>query len=161
MWKQNKMLPEHYCEFLLSLYSEGNNQPKKKESFILRNWWYLLTLYSLMIPISVFVIYFTELSNVLQTVILLAFVVLLFFSAIYFSDKEKSFPLLFIQASVIFFMASLHFNLSYEEKSEWSLYLILFINCIFWGWIGLKWRLTYFYIASALGSIVILIFIFK
>ena len=23
-WKQNKLLPEHYCDFLMTLYSEGN-----------------------------------------------------------------------------------------------------------------------------------------
>ena len=24
-WKQNNMLPEHYCDYLIALYSEGEN----------------------------------------------------------------------------------------------------------------------------------------
>ncbi|MEM5592255.1 hypothetical protein AAHH67_11950 [Niallia circulans] len=34
-WKENKMLPEHYCDYLLTLYTEGNgveeNTISKKE----------------------------------------------------------------------------------------------------------------------------------
>jgi uncharacterized membrane protein len=25
-WKQNKLLPEHYCDFLITLYTEGNHE---------------------------------------------------------------------------------------------------------------------------------------
>ncbi|WP_432358563.1 hypothetical protein [Sporosarcina sp. UB5] len=25
-WKQNKLLPEHYCDFLITLYSQGNHE---------------------------------------------------------------------------------------------------------------------------------------
>src|SRR5690606_36010375 len=26
-WKQNKLLPEHYCDFLMTLYTEGEQEP--------------------------------------------------------------------------------------------------------------------------------------
>ena len=29
-WKQNKLLPEHYCDFLMTLYTEGNQEDEKQ-----------------------------------------------------------------------------------------------------------------------------------
>ncbi|WP_156323827.1 hypothetical protein [Bacillus sp. JCM 19034] len=28
-WRKSKLLPEHYCDFLLTLYSEGNDRETK------------------------------------------------------------------------------------------------------------------------------------
>ncbi|PKC51915.1 hypothetical protein RhiirA1_482678 [Rhizophagus irregularis] len=28
-WKQNKLLPEHYCDFLMTLYTEGEVEPEE------------------------------------------------------------------------------------------------------------------------------------
>ena len=29
-WKKNKLLPEQYCDFLMTLYTEGNNEDEKR-----------------------------------------------------------------------------------------------------------------------------------
>ena len=29
-WKKNKLLPEHYCDFLLTLYAQGENQGEEQ-----------------------------------------------------------------------------------------------------------------------------------
>ena len=29
-WKQNKLLPEHYCDFLMTLYTEGEHEYEKQ-----------------------------------------------------------------------------------------------------------------------------------
>jgi hypothetical protein len=89
-WKQNKMLPDHYCDYLMALYSNGeenlSNPPLKKSKMKMM---YLNILFSAVImSISLFVIYFTELSVVLQTAILTGFVVLLYGMGIYYSNKK-------------------------------------------------------------------------
>ena len=29
-WKQNKLLPEHYCDFLITLYAQGEDENRNK-----------------------------------------------------------------------------------------------------------------------------------
>lgn len=29
-WKQNKLLPEHYCDFLITLYAQGEDEKEAK-----------------------------------------------------------------------------------------------------------------------------------
>ncbi|MDQ0213904.1 hypothetical protein J2S13_000298 [Oikeobacillus pervagus] len=89
LWKENRMLPEQYCDYLPALYCEEavvqNHLASVNKQNWKKNWWQLLFL--LMIPISLFVIYFTELSFFLQTAILTSFVVILLFACIYFTKK--------------------------------------------------------------------------
>src|SRR6478735_8070828 len=75
-WKNNKLLPEQYCNFLLALYTEGTginetnqgskNPKNRKKVFV----WLLL------IPIIVFIVYFTELSLILQIVFAIVFILI-------------------------------------------------------------------------------------
>ena len=53
-WKKNRMLPEHYCDFLLALYTKGNglqdqskNRFKKKYLIIIHtySYWYIFILF--------------------------------------------------------------------------------------------------------------------
>ena len=37
-WKKNRMLPEHYCDFLLALYTKGNGlQDQSQKSRLRKN----------------------------------------------------------------------------------------------------------------------------
>lgn len=58
-WKENKMLPEHYCNYLLALYTKGENDPqeKKRSSYYnQRHTWISIGLL-LMIIVMLFVTY--------------------------------------------------------------------------------------------------------
>lgn len=63
--KKSRLLPDQYCDYLLALYTEGN-QPKEtrkeKKGMVLQ---LMNLIFLLLIPISVFFIYFTELSIIL------------------------------------------------------------------------------------------------
>lgn len=77
-WKENKMLPEHYCDYLLTLYTEGNGVEentisKKRSGFLLSS-----LLFFSFIPITIFLLYFTELSFILQMAISLIFLIFCF-----------------------------------------------------------------------------------
>ncbi|WP_417899558.1 hypothetical protein ABN702_04385 [Bacillus haimaensis] len=76
-WKDSRLLPEHYCDYLLALYTEGegsNKQAKvpKKNLFHLS----LAFLIPLFVPITFLVIYFTELSIDLQMLPIIFFILL-------------------------------------------------------------------------------------
>src|SRR5690625_4981818 len=73
-WKQNKLLPEHYCDYLLALYTKGDvtmlesnhsNLKTPKITQILR-----VVLMILMLLLSFFLIYFIEIQGVYQTILL-------------------------------------------------------------------------------------------
>lgn len=92
-WKESRLLPERYCDYLLALYTEGaetDEGPKakapKKNLFKL----FLAFLIPLFIPITFLVIYFTELSIDLQMVLIIFFIFLSFF-CYYIFRKEHFF----------------------------------------------------------------------
>ncbi|MFE7151514.1 hypothetical protein ACFVIJ_14145, partial [Heyndrickxia sporothermodurans] len=98
-WKNHKMLPDHYCDYLLALYSEGelNNEisdvNKRKHG---GKFGILLFILCLIVSVSLFVIYFTELAFILQTMILTSFVVFLLILGFYYSNKEFWYSIFYI-----------------------------------------------------------------
>ena len=81
-WKKNRMLPEHYCDFLLALYTKGNGlQDQSEKSRLRKN----ILLLFILIPIGIFLFYFTELSLTLQIVfgfiLIIMGILLTFYSA--------------------------------------------------------------------------------
>ncbi|WP_456274007.1 hypothetical protein [Bacillus sp. AK031] len=158
-WKQNKMLPEHYCDYLLALYNQGeetDEKPAKNRKFSFGAIT-LSLLFLFLIPVSLFVIYFTELSFVLQTAILTGFVVLLIFAGIYYSRKEIVFPVIYISAAFIILIYSVNTADAYFQGSPIAIYMILFVNCILWIAAGILKRLLYFTVAGGAGLVILFI----
>ncbi|WP_374054327.1 hypothetical protein [Rossellomorea sp. FM04394] len=103
-----------------------------------------LTYSTCTILISLFVIYFTELSIVLQTTILASFVGLLAGIGIYYTKKQLSPLLLYMAAACILLLASIEISGALFGESPFEMYITLFLNYILWVSAGLKWSLTYF-----------------
>ncbi|WP_433743198.1 hypothetical protein [Falsibacillus pallidus] len=164
-WKKNNMLPEHYCDFLLALYSEGKhsaNEERSHRAFKKSAWkkavFYLCLL--IILAASVFVIYFTELSILLQTAILTFFVVLLFVSGIYYIDKGKWRMLIFAAAAVEILLATVDIVTGVFHNDPYWLYSTLFLNCLGWILAGKKLRNISFLVSGILGVIILIISIF-
>ncbi|WP_338750158.1 hypothetical protein [Bacillus sp. FJAT-52991] len=161
-WKENHMLPEQYCDYLLSLYSQGEEwddssvQTKQSQSFPLQS--ILVSLSILMI--SLFVLYFTEMSFSLQTAILVFFVVMLLGLGFYFSKKGLLFPIFYIVAAILLLVYSVELHEIMKGKRFFSLNFLLFVNCLLWWVAGRKLQLIYFTISAWLGFGVLIIFIF-
>jgi hypothetical protein len=158
-WKQNKMLPDHYCDYLMALYSNGeenlSNPPLKKSKMKMM---YLNILFSAVImSISLFVIYFTELSVVLQTAILTGFVVLLYGMEIYYSNKKISKVTFLIPAAFIILLGSIEMTEEIFRGSPLITYAVLFSNCLLWIIFGLGQRRIYFTLSGGIGSLVLFI----
>jgi hypothetical protein len=158
-WKQNKMLPDHYCDYLLALYNQGEDleETGSKKSKIPMTAFFTSVLVIALIPFSLFVIYFTELSFVLQTAILAGFVVLLIFSGIYYSNKELVLPVILITTAMIVLIYSIHLSDSIFRGSQFVTYVVLFCNCFLWLLSGIYLRLLYFTIAGVAGLFILIV----
>jgi hypothetical protein len=158
-WKRNKMLPEQYCDYLLALYNQGEYTDMKgtKGSTASMAAWILAGLVITLIPFSLFVIYFTELSFVLQTAILTGFVVFLFFAGIYYSKKEMLLPVIYITAAMIILIYSVHLTGVFFNKNILITYAVLFFNCFAWILTGIYFKYWYFTLAGILGSFILIV----
>ncbi|WP_264803261.1 hypothetical protein [Cytobacillus sp. NCCP-133] len=159
-WKKSRMLPDQYCDYLLALYTEGNQpkdtrKEKKGKTLLFINLFFLL-----LIPVSVFLIHFTELSIILQTVILFLFVFAGIFAVFYFSAKRLSYHIPIISAAFILLNGSVEFVSVKYGDIPLMLFCTLIINSLLWLAAGWKLRIHYFAVSSILGLIVIFISIF-
>ncbi|KON87020.1 hypothetical protein AF332_09485 [Sporosarcina globispora] len=159
-WKKSRMLPDRYCDYLLALYTEGS-QPKgtkkdKNEMFL-----YLINLiFLLLVPISALLIYFTELSIILQTAILILIIFICILFVFYFSRKAKLIHIPLISAALILLMGSVGLVSELYSDNRAILYAALVINCILWLLAGLKLKFQYLWISGTFGLMLIVISIF-
>ena len=90
-WKQSKLLPEKYCDFLLTLYSGGeeNITPvKKKISFHIPLWIFTVIFFAIL-----FVNYFTEIPMGLQITITAIAIIIFGFFIVRYLDNTLLFQL--------------------------------------------------------------------
>ncbi|MGG3738891.1 hypothetical protein [Aeribacillus pallidus] len=149
-WKKNKMLPETYCDYLLALYREGSEPPKQKKKTIPNIFPFIL------FGISLFVIYFTELSIILQTTFLTFFVVILGSFVFYYFRKGINYQFHLITLALIILFTSLNATQLMNDSHGAVLYITLTGNCVLWLIFGKMYKLLYFTIASILGVGIIL-----
>lgn len=154
-WKESRLLPEQYCDYLLAFYEdlEQENEQTKKRSLS-----FFLLLGSLFVS-ALFVNYFTEISPLMQ---ILFFVFGLAFCLIVKYRKERKAH--FAAATAVSCMVLLLWTAEIWKCSGSDilfLYMALMVNCAGWIIIG-KWtEQLYFKAAGILGSVIILFFFVK
>lgn len=162
-WKENRMLPEHYCNYLLTLYTEGNQPAEEKKStkknrpnFLLSSFWLLF------IPITVFVFYFTELSFILQMAISLIFLTFCIGGIYFLKYKNFGVDIVLSVAALIFLLASVHMVVHLFPQNLLMLTGMLMIHCAVWFILGKKFKLLYFTISSSVGIVLLIgLFFYK
>ncbi|PLR76987.1 hypothetical protein CU633_13030 [Bacillus sp. V3-13] len=160
-WKENRLLPEQYCNYLLALYTEGNRPVEKHKQRIasFKNRFPSVAIF-LLIPIFIFVIYFTELSFILQMALGGVFIIAGLFAAYYFSRKGISFQVPLIVSALIFLLLSVEGASVLAPNHDGILYTICSANCLLWILIGWKLKLLYFKLSGIIGTAIIIISIF-
>ncbi|MFF5993761.1 hypothetical protein AAGS61_03250 [Lysinibacillus sp. KU-BSD001] len=165
-WRKNKLLPEHYCDFLMTLYTGGNHESeeligKAKQSVKgkekqKRQW--MLVLFPLL-AIILFALLFT-IDTVWFTAIpatILAIGTL--FAAFYYAKKNELLtPVLYISGALILLGLTVKLCLTYLPKNDLAIYSVLIGNSLFWFLSGLKMKLIYFTISGLLGMVAIIIY---
>ncbi len=156
------MLPPHYCDYLLALYTQGTEYTEAGRRARVRSIHLTTALLALLLlPVAVCILYFTELSFLLQTVILTSFVGIMLLLAIYFSRQKVLAPILFLGAALILLLLSLELNVQAFRNNSYTLYGLLAVNCLLWIFTGIKLKLFYFSISGGLGFLVLFFFWLK
>jgi len=160
-WKQNRMLPEHYCDYLLNLYTEGSSEsaPEAKKSKIsLLN---ILSVFLIgLLSLSLFLFYFTELSLILQIATVIIFGISSLISGVYLLTNKnlKLIPLL--AAALVLLITTVQASEIFFPESTYILYIVTIANCLLWIATGIKWQMISFKISGLVGVIILLITIF-
>ncbi|MCH1624963.1 hypothetical protein [Fredinandcohnia quinoae] len=160
-WKENKLLPESYCNFLLTLYTEGEeNQIPTKTSNSEKKPLLMILIIGMVLPILFLVTYFTEISPHLQMVINFIFLIICLLAAVLSKNNKLLLHVSFIAAALFMFLLTVKaVEIFLHGKSTFVVIAVL-INCICWGLIGIKTDKKYFLVAGILGSILVIISLF-
>jgi hypothetical protein len=162
-WKRSRLLPEQYCDYLLALYTEG--EYKKRPSDILRTRqrgmirFLLVAFICLLLPASALVIYFTELSFVLQMPLLFLFFFICVIAAWMWKGQGNIVHIPLISGAFIFLIASIEVGEYYFPKQKAVIASIVFVNCLLWIFVGKRFRFLYLFISGVLGIGVLVVFL--
>ncbi|MFC7060658.1 hypothetical protein [Halobacillus seohaensis] len=158
-WKQNKLLPAEYCNFLLALYTEGEeiteeastNRIESNNNPLVYGY---VSVILMLVPFSFLVIYFTELGIILQTGLLSLFVGIAFIAYRYVFCYIK----LYIHFSILillFLLLLLTVHVAgYWGATNFIVYVLVGAHCIFWFLLG---RLKQYRYLQALSLLVLVI----
>ncbi|MGD6818133.1 hypothetical protein [Metabacillus sp. 84] len=146
-WKSSKLLPDTYCDFLLALYTEGEqeNDAKRRK----KTGFYIPIFIMLLMPASLF-IYFTEMNSSLQMALFAAFL-LGMLPALYFSRKQK---LVFYYMGVVFSIL-LFSSLTGADLLGWprtpAYAAAVVLNSLMWILFSVRFKLRSFFAAGTAG----------
>jgi hypothetical protein len=160
-WKESHLLPEHYCDYLLALYTEGDfdsqAQPQAKGPERRFQGW-LFGLILLFLPAILLVIYFTELSFVLQMLLYGVFCFACIGAVLFYKQKKVFVDGLLSLVAFCLLLMSYEAVSLYFPDSPFVLITMLGLHCILWLGAGLRLRIPYFKIAGIAGLILIVLF---
>lgn len=154
------MLPEQYCDYLLALYTEGNQPEIQVKGNNKGGFWRNHYLFILLLPLSLFLIHFTELSITLQMPLLILFVLAGIIITIYFFRKGILLQIPMIVSALILLLGSVEFFATVFPEQPLFLYINLIINCLLWLLCGWKLKQLAFSISGVLGFVLLIIYIF-
>ncbi|WP_339198331.1 hypothetical protein MKY27_05365 [Solibacillus sp. FSL R5-0449] len=162
-WKQNKMLPEHYCDFLMTLYSEGNQQEEiegKSKNAVINVEKRKNRSISMFFPISAIVIMLLLFTMQFEWVVIAVAAVFAagcLIGAIYFAKRNHVMAVMLQLATALSILGvTLKVSTTYFAGNNEILYIILIVNCVFWLVSGLMLKIIYFTISGILGLIAII-----
>ena len=163
-WKKNKMLPEHYCDFLMTLYTEGSGEqivgdPKqavKAKEKRKGSWLYIaVPLVAIILFATLFLADSFWVATVPAIVIGLGIILASFMVA---KKNGLLIPILYVSGALIIFGASVKLCLMYFPEDNTAVYSVLVLNSLFWFVSGIKMKLMYLTLSGALGMLAIIIY---
>ncbi|CAM5204896.1 hypothetical protein UACE39S_02105 [Ureibacillus acetophenoni] len=166
-WKQNKLLPEQYCDFLMTLYSEGNELEDKekishKKAVKAKEMKKVFVLNSFLVIMSILllVLLFTVQQITLLLLIVVGILSITSLVGAYYFAKKQSFlaPILQLVSALFVFGLSVKISSSYFPNDATILYSLLIANCILWLGMGILSKKIYFIISGSLGLIVLIVY---
>lgn len=162
-WKRNRLLPEHYCDYLLVLYSGGEEvkftnstrTPSRKTAN------YLYGIVVLLLFFTLFLNYFTQFAVGLQMGLTYFLLLALISCTVLFYQKNIHYQFPLIGSMVVLLLATIQTAKYMASGQEIVLYILLLVNCAIWFVLGKKMKLPHFLVSGILGLTVIIYFIAK
>lgn len=163
-WRESKLLPEHYCDFLATLYTEGQYDDQEEVShkqaiLAIEKRKSFLQFFGLLIAsFAVLFVLFTFNTLVIFLSVVVIFLALFLIISAFKIAKNKSFlaPLQHILAALLVLGVSLKVSITYFEGNNLILYGILAGNCVMWLLSGVKLKLGYFIVSGVAGLVVLI-----
>ncbi|QPA30105.1 hypothetical protein [Thermaerobacillus caldiproteolyticus] len=150
-WKRSRLLPKQYCDYLLALYTEGLASNRSHISRFNLIHLLFISMICLLFPISILVIYFTELSFVLQMLLLFLFFIVCMVAVWLWAKERKLIHLPLISGAFLLLLASVQACDYYFPKEKAIVAVVIFLNCLLWMVIGIRFRFFYFTISGIAG----------
>ncbi len=150
-WKQNKLLPEHYCDFLITLYAQGEDEKEVKateailvkEKKKLNRTIIMLSILAIIVSGGMFVfIQYPGLTLTLTAVVSFSFLLLTMRKS---TIQMGIAPILYILASLMLLLMSLKLWVVFFEGHTMLLIGLLILNCVLWLFAGRMLKLHVFH----------------
>lgn len=164
-WKQNKLLPAHYCDFLMTLYTEGEQseieeRKQAKGSLLKKSYSKTIALMTLLAAFLGALIYalftVTNIQWLMPAIVAIVALALMFGTLRLLKQNNALAPLLQVFAALLIFMLSLHVSQTFYPDSKAVLYSLLIANCGLWLGSGIVLKALYFTIPGAVGLLFII-----
>ncbi|MEK5038872.1 hypothetical protein [Sporosarcina sp. FSL K6-3457] len=165
-WKHNKLLPAHYCDFLITLYAqgeEGNQQEVKisesilvKEKKTLNRTILLLALLAIVVSGGMFVI--TQYPGLTMASVA-GLIVVFLLSTLRKNANQALAPFVYIIVSFMLLIMSLKLWFVFFDGHTMLLLGLLMLNCSLWLFAGRLLKLLYFTISGTAGLLLIIGFL--
>ena len=165
-WKKNKLLPERYCNFLMTLYTEGNQEDEKqigkakhsiKGQEKRKNKSVVIVFPLLAIILCTLLFTLDSIWLIVIPATILAIGTLI--AAFYFAKKNGLLAsILYISGALVLFGLSVKLSLTFLPSNNVALYSVLIGNSLFWLLSGVTLKLVYFTISGALGITAIIVY---
>lgn len=155
-WKKNKMLPAVYCDFLLALYTNGDDYSEEKSTKRLPLLKIIqLFLLVLLVPVAIVVIYSTFFQHYIQFGVLMLFILYSFWQVRELKLQQHYFyHLSFAIFLLIIFLTTIFLSNTYIV-TNWIEQLIIIMNFACWFILGRKMNIKYLPIASIFGILLL------
>lgn len=159
-WKQNKLLPEHYCDFLSTLYTEGNHEAKKVSNAAAsikgkekRKHKTLSITFPAIALLMVVLLFAMEIEWLVIAIVGVVALAGLIATIVLANKKNKLAPVMQVATALLFLGLTVKICMTYFQGNNSVLYGSLVLNCIFWLISGLLGRLHYFSISGILSLV--------
>ncbi|GAB2573182.1 hypothetical protein [Gracilibacillus alcaliphilus] len=137
-WKENQVLPEQYCDFLLALYSQGEEPTEKESPYYL--FFYFFNAILLFIPIILFatVQSIMVLAAGCAAALAVSFLFIRFFRRYEVLRETYAVMIFFLILALTCVLVMHYYSVSWQV-----VYGFVFVNSLAWILFG-KWKQQYF-----------------
>ncbi|ADH99848.1 hypothetical protein [Salisediminibacterium selenitireducens] len=162
-WRDSKLLPETYCDFLMSLYTEGNAPDEPIERALMPAFKKMVATIGaiiLLLFLLILFLYFTQIPPGFQIGILAFVMVISAFAAFYYQSRDRMYTHVYIilAAFMSFILTVVGVDLFFDN-SRAILGGSIVVLCTLWIAGGWRLKLPYLWISGISGVVLFIGFL--